>query len=311
MVQNDHKPLEMIQQKTIHVAPPDFSRCFCACRSMKYDYTIQYKPVKEMMLANWLSHFSSHSNSLPIPIRQNVQHIQLFNADLDIIWGSMECNPVYSTISCLSLRGWPECRQQVPQIAIHLWGAQDELSIDVGLLLKGTRVCIPLELLDCTLEDLHGAHQGVDRMHAQAKKAVYLPSRDADITSYVCQCTICTKHKAPPPAQPMLPRDITNAHGRRLAVDYLTHKGREYLLVCSLFSKYPFLYKVSTKWTQSLYMCLKELIMQYGLPCPLYTDNGPPFMSKEFAQFLQCNCTDPITSSSHFPRSNGFHRMPG
>ena len=34
----------------------------------KYDYTIQYKPGKEMVLANHLSHLPSHSNSLPIPI---------------------------------------------------------------------------------------------------------------------------------------------------------------------------------------------------------------------------------------------------
>ena len=32
--ENDHKPLEMIQHKPIHVAPPGYSQCFCTCRSM-------------------------------------------------------------------------------------------------------------------------------------------------------------------------------------------------------------------------------------------------------------------------------------
>ena len=51
-----------------------------------------------MVLANHLSHFLSHYNYLPIPIAHNVQHVQLSNAELDIIWGSVECNPVYCTI---------------------------------------------------------------------------------------------------------------------------------------------------------------------------------------------------------------------
>ena len=58
----------------------------------KYDYTIQYKPGKEMVLANHLSCFPSCNNSIPIPIAQNIQQVQLSNAELDVIWGSVECN---------------------------------------------------------------------------------------------------------------------------------------------------------------------------------------------------------------------------
>ena len=126
----------------------------------KYDYTIQYKPGKEMVSSDCLSHFPSHKRIPPNPITQNSQHIQLSNAELDVIWGSMEHDPVNITTYCLTLRGWLECRQQILRIARHLWGAQYELSIEAGLLLKGTRVCVPLELLNHTLADLHRAHQG-------------------------------------------------------------------------------------------------------------------------------------------------------
>ena len=34
IVENDYKPLEMIQHKYIHMAPPGFNRCFCTCRSI-------------------------------------------------------------------------------------------------------------------------------------------------------------------------------------------------------------------------------------------------------------------------------------
>ena len=163
----------------------------------------------------------------------------------------MECYPVYSIICCLTFRGWPKCRQEVPCIARQFWGANDELSVNSSLLLKGTRVCIPLKLLNCTLADLHGAHQGIDRMQAEAREAMYWPGIDAGIADYVCWCTIHTKTKASPPAQPMLPRDIPDGPWQEITADYLTHKGREYLLICDLFSKYPFLYKVSTKSAQA------------------------------------------------------------
>ena len=82
-VDNDHKPLEMIQQKPIHVAPP-WLQCMLL-HMQKYDYTIWYKPSMDMVLADHLSHFPSHVNSLTIPIAHNVQHVQLSNAELDII----------------------------------------------------------------------------------------------------------------------------------------------------------------------------------------------------------------------------------
>ena len=89
-------------------------------------------------------------------------------------------------------------------------------------------------------------------MQTQAREAVYWPGIDADTADYVNQCTIFIKHKASPPAQPMLPRDISDGPWQDIAADYITHKGQEYLIICDAFSKYPFVFKVTTKSTQSL-----------------------------------------------------------
>ena len=65
----------------------------------KYDYTIHYKPGKDMVLADHLRCFPSNTNYLPIPLAKNIQHVQLSTADLDFIQGSVECNLVYSQIT--------------------------------------------------------------------------------------------------------------------------------------------------------------------------------------------------------------------
>ena len=66
IVQNDHKPLEMIQHKPIHATPPHL-QCIYFCMQ-KYDYTIQYKSGKEMIFANSLSHSPPPTkSSSPLP----------------------------------------------------------------------------------------------------------------------------------------------------------------------------------------------------------------------------------------------------
>ena len=143
-------------------------------------------------------------------------------------------------------------------------------------------------------------------MQAQVREAVYWPSINADIVNYVCWCTICTKHKACSPAHPILSRDIPDGTWQEITADYLTNRGKEYLLIYDLFSKYHFLHKVSNKSAYSLSQHLQELVSQYRMPCLLHTSNGLPFKSDDLTQFLQHNHIHHITSSSYFPRSNGF-----
>ena len=49
-------------------------------------------------------------------------------------------------------------------------------------------------------------------------------------------------------------------------------------------------------------MHLLELISQYGPPMSLSTNNGPPFASDEFAEFLMCHCIAHHKSSPPFPK---------
>ena len=52
-VESDHKPLEMIHQKSLASAPPRLQRMLL--QQQQYDVTIRYRPGKEMLLADALS----------------------------------------------------------------------------------------------------------------------------------------------------------------------------------------------------------------------------------------------------------------
>ena len=180
----------------------------------KYHYTIQDKPGKDMILANCLSQLPSTKESLPIPIHQNIQHVQLSTHELEAVKEAIQCNPVYNTLYWLFLRGWSNCLRLVLRIAQHYWGVQEELSIEASILLKGYHICISPQLLDRTLADLHSAHQGIEKMQALAQ-AVYWPGMDADITNYVKRCAICTWYKTSHLLSKCFSGICPMAHGRK------------------------------------------------------------------------------------------------
>ena len=228
----------MILQKPIHTAPPHLQPMLLGMQ--KYDYTIHYKPSKEMVLADHLSCFPSLKESLSIPIHQNIKHVQL----------STE-NWMYSIQYCLTLRGWPDCFKQVLRIT-HLSGVPRMSCPSRPVFSKDRLSLHPPKLLNCTIAELHDTHQGMKKMQAQAREGVCWPSIDAYIVNYIRKCTICTKHIASPLAQTMLPCDIPDGPWQEIRTDYLHHKGKEYLLICDLFIKYTFLFKVNSKSALSL-----------------------------------------------------------
>ena len=64
----------------------------------------------------------------------------------------------------------------------------------------------------------------------------------------------------------MLPQDIPSSLGQEIMADYFHHTGKEYILICDLFNRYPFLFKVTSKSALSLFPKIQELIAQYGPP---------------------------------------------
>ena len=152
-------------------------------RLQKYDYNIIYKPGKEMILADRLSRFPSRSETLPIELHNNIQHVTFTHDKFNIIRGVTERDPILYAVYHITLNGWPNRFNDVPCIACQFWSVRDELTIDNGLLLKGDRVCIPPELYQRLLSELHEGHKGIEKMQHLTREKIYWQGMDADITS--------------------------------------------------------------------------------------------------------------------------------
>ena len=143
VVETDHKPLEMISLKNLTAAPARLQRMLL--RLQQYDLIITYRPDKEMLLVDALSHLPSRTNT-EIKLDLQVNAISTFAFSqrcLTKIAAETQRDTILSIVHQLTLNGWPDRQGRVPRAARFYWSFQDELSIDGDLLTKGEWVVIP------------------------------------------------------------------------------------------------------------------------------------------------------------------------
>ena len=71
------------------------------------------------------------------------------------------------------------------------------------------------------------------------------------------------------------------------------------------FSRYPEVYKLQSTTSLSVINALKSTFVRHGIPETLRIDNGSQFSSQEFTVFANKHGFTHMTSSPHFPTSNG------
>ena len=301
IAESNHKPLEMIAMKNLANAPPCLQRMLLELQ--RYDVTIKYQPGKEMQLADALSHCPARA-SQEIKLDMRVDYIAFMKPWIEKLKDSTQRDPILAMVYQLTQQDWPHQRRHVPHLARRYWDFRDELSTDDGMLLKGPRLIISVELQEEYLSHLHEGHLSASKVQENAKQHMYWTGIDADIEDYTKRCQECIK-RSQVAKEPLQPHDIPEGPWRKLGINYFTFDGNSYVLICDYFSKFSFLYRAKTSFW-SLRNRLIDLFSIEGYPDEIVSDNGPPFQSKEFAKFLSGLGIKHTTSSPGYPRSNGF-----
>ena len=200
--------------------------------------------------------------------------------------------------------GWPKERRRVPNVAKYYWDFRDELSTDEGLLLKGLFLIIPAALRESYLQHLHEGHLSASKTVLNARQHMFWPGIEADIKDYTRRCQVCIK-RSRAAREPLQPHEIPDRPWQKLGMDFFDLKGKCYILICDYFSKFPFMFSCKTSWG-SLKDCLIDLFSNEGFLKEIISDNGSPFNSQEFADYLSSHGIKHTTSSPHYPQSNGF-----
>ena len=199
--------------------------------------------------------------------------------------------------------GWPK---NVPEALLPFWRRRDELTLEDDCILWGMRVVIPKKLQSQVLTELHQGHPGIVKMKVVARTHVWWASVDHDIEQCARACKACQVSRNLPAKAPLQPWAWPTLPWERIHVDFAGPlQGKMMLVVIDAHSKWPDVVVLTSTTATRTIEALRELFARFGIPKQLVSDNGPQFISQEFASFLSKNGVKHIRTAPYHPASNG------
>ena len=214
-------------------------------------------------------------------------------------------DPDLQQLKTVVMDGWPHIKDETPTETRSYWNYRDEISCYEGLMFKGDRIIVPHSLRPEILHRIHEGHFGIDKCRARARGAVFWPSINGAIDEMISQCSTCLKHQRSNQREPLIPQEVPERPWATVAADIFYYKGRDYLLVVDYYSKYPEVARLTSKNSEAVILAMKDMFARHGIPERLIADNMP-FSSLKFKNFASEWEIEVVTSSPHYPKSNGL-----
>ena len=209
------------------------------------------------------------------------------------------------------MQGWPSSIKQVPPVLQPCWTFREELTVEDGLILKGTKIVIPnkkWETIFPILKLIHEEHLGLNKCKLYAKETVYWSGLNDQLEKCVLNCELClkysqSKHKQEPSLS--LGQEVPLYPWSKLVTDIFHFEGVSYLLIVDYISRFPVVCKLTSMTGQHIANQCKLIFSEYGWPGTLVSDNGPCYTAEVFTNLMKEYNINHITSSPYYPQSNG------
>lgn len=307
----DHQPLVSILKKQVCDTSPRLQRLLL--RAHKYDVRVKYIKGSNNQVADALSRVSPlpplNTDVLPdklIPLHTLTNDIPANSTCFDTVRSSTAADASLQQLAQYVHHGWPQQRSICDPKVQQYWNDRAEISLEDGILFRGTQMIIPEELRARFIEKLHEAHMGEEKSLLLARTTIYWPHYTEDIRQRVRDCCTCQSTRPSQQKEDLLPHEVPAGPWIKLGVDYFEWNQRKYLLVCDYYSRFPILKSMATETATALVTTLKTIFSEYGFPEEIMSDQGPQFCSDQYLSMAK-NYDIKITHSSpRYPRSNGF-----
>ena len=310
ILETDQKPLEAILSKSLNQAMPRLQRILI--RTFPYTFTVRYIRGMTNQLAYCLSHLGDQKDSIKLPklhINQITKQLPARCDSLQQLRMATQADDELAILKHSIMQGWPKTIKQVPPELQPYWTFREELTIEDGLILKGTRIVIQSKQCQAILKQLHEGHLGLNKCKLRAKDIVYWPGLNTELEDLVLNCELCIKYStAKCKLKPSLAlgQEVPLCPWTKLVTNIFHFKGASYLLIVDYTSCYPVVCKLTSMTGQHIASQFKLICSEYGWPETLVSDNGPCYTSEIFTNLMIEYNVNHITSSSHYPQSNGL-----
>ena len=128
------------------------------------------------------------------------------------------------------------------------WTFREELTIEDGIVLKGTWIVVPHKKHQATLKLIHEGHLGLGKCKLRAKDTVYWPGLNDQLEKLILNCDLCLKYsqsKCKPKPTTSLGQEIPVHHWSKVATDIFNFEGISYLLIVDYTSRFPIVCKLT------------------------------------------------------------------
>ena len=122
-------------------------------------------------------------------------------------------------------------------------------------------------------------------------------------------CQLCLKYsKSKNKGTPhtALGHEVPAAPWSKVATDIFHYESQPYLLIVDYTSRFPIVRKLKSMSAQNVAENFKSIFSEYGWPDTVVSDNGPCYTAELFTNLMNEYAVNHITSSPHYPQSNGL-----
>lgn len=304
----DHRPLTMILGSKTGIPAVAVSRLQrWAIKLACYNYDLIYKAGKQNQCADWLSRSSNIIDTQVDPVTAEavaINSIQLESLPITAtqIGHETSKDPLLARVLRFVMYGWSD---NVPIELKPFFHRRHQLTTEQDCILWGIRVVIPSRYQSSILKLLHENHHGMVKMKMLARMHVWWPNLDENIEQIVRDCSNCQEAEVRRP-ETVNPWRWPSKPWQRLHVDFAgPFFGCYFLIMVDARTRWPEVHKMTSITASKTIAVFRKVFAIHGLCEVIVSDNGPPFTSTEFANFLKSNGIKHIRTPPYSPKSNG------
>ena len=279
---------------------------------LPYNFTVRYIPGSENLLADCLSRLGNQKDTIKLPklhVHQILHQLPARSDSLQEIQQAIQADDELVLLKYTIKMGWPNNIKEIPQALHPYWTFCKELTIEDGLILKGNWIVIPNKKCETILKQIHYSHLGLTKCKLHAKLVVYWPGLNDQLEQLVLNCQLCLKYsrsKKKSDTYSTLGQEVPIFPWTKVATDLFHFEGNSYILLVDYTSRFPVMRKLTSMTTHHIADDIKQIFAEYGRPDTLVSDNGPCYASDIFKRLMDEYQVNHITSSPHYPQSNGL-----
>ena len=172
-----------------------------------------------------------------------------------------------------------------------------------GIILRGSRIVLPECLRLKAVQIAHEGHQGLVKTKQLLCEKVWYPGIDKQAKQTIDACMLCQANGPSSHAEPLTMTSLPPEPRHTVNIDFCGSfpDGTYLLVVIDAYSRFPEVEIVGSTSAKSTILKLNRILSTHGILQVIKSDNGPPFSSHDFQQFLK----EHKPSSPLWPQGNG------